>query len=63
MSTAKKRRKPVVKEAVLHCRVNADIKEAAVRAAADDQRTVASLVEKALVDLLQSRSYLSGKKR
>ncbi len=39
-------------------RVEPELKAAAERAAADDRRTVASLVEKALVQFLEKEGYL-----
>ena len=39
-------------------RVEPDLKEAADRAAADDHRSVASLVEKLLIEYLEREGYL-----
>jgi hypothetical protein len=43
--------------------VEPEIKAAAERAAADDRRTVASLVEKVLVEYLEREGYLKKPKR
>lgn len=47
------------KTASIGLRTYAEIKEAAEKAAMDDQRTLASLVEKALVEYLKKEGYLT----
>ena len=49
---------PRTKSATLNLRIEPDIKEAAERAAADDRRSLTSLVEKLLVDHLRKKGYL-----
>jgi hypothetical protein len=44
------------------CRLEPRIKEAAKQAAADDHRSLASLIEKVLADYLRKRGYLKGKR-
>ena len=39
-------------------RVEPAVKEAAERAAADDRRSLSSLIEKVLIEFLQRRGYL-----
>ncbi|MFO1071160.1 MAG: hypothetical protein U1E17_00280 [Geminicoccaceae bacterium] len=46
------------KTATLNLRIDPALKEAAEKAAADDQRSLTSLVEKLLVDHLRERGYL-----
>jgi hypothetical protein len=46
------------KTANLNLRLNPQIKELASKAAADDQRSLTSLIEKLLVDHLRERGYL-----
>lgn len=48
----------MAKTAAIGIRVEPVIKEAIERAAADDRRTLASLVEKVLVDWLEAKNYL-----
>ena len=48
------------KTATLNLRIDPELKEAAERAAADDQRSLTSLVEKLLSDHLKANSYLGG---
>ena len=48
----------MVRTAAIGLRVEPHIKEAAERAAADDHRTVASLLEKVLVEYLKMNGYL-----
>jgi hypothetical protein len=49
---------PRTKSATLNLRIDPDIKEAAEIAAADDRRSLTSLVEKLLIDYLRKRGYL-----
>jgi hypothetical protein len=46
------------KDTMISARVPASVKEAAERAAADDRRSLASLVEIALVEYLRPKGYL-----
>lgn len=46
------------KSASLNLRMNPQIKELASKAAAADQRSLTSLIEKLLVDYLRERGYL-----
>ena len=46
------------KTAQVNLRIQPSLKEAAERAAADDRRSLTSLVEKLLVDYLRERGYL-----
>jgi len=48
----------MARTAAIGVRVEPSIKEAAEKAAADDHRTVASLLEKVLVEYLRERGYL-----
>lgn len=48
----------MAKTAAIGLRVEPEIKEAAERCASADRRTIASLVEKLLVDHLQAAGYL-----
>ncbi|POR40421.1 hypothetical protein CRT23_24150 [Methylobacterium sp. V23] len=48
------------KTATLNLRIDPELKEAAERAAADDQRSLTSLVEKLLSDHLKAHGYLGG---
>ena len=48
----------MAKTASVGLRFLPEVKEAAERAAADDRRSLASLVEKVLVEWLESRGYL-----
>lgn len=48
------------KTAAIGVRVDPKIKEAAERAAADDHRSVASLLEKLLTEYLIEKGYLNG---
>ena len=48
----------MAKTAALSVRIPGEIKVALDRAAADDHRTVASFVEKAVADALRARGYL-----
>ena len=47
-----------VKTAQVNIRFHPDLKEAAERAAADDHRSLTSLIEKVLSDHLRERGYL-----
>lgn len=49
---------PRTKSATLNLRIEPVIKEAAEKAAADDRRSLTSLVEKLLVDHLRKKGYL-----
>lgn len=52
------------RSANLNLRIHPALKGAAERAAADDHRTLTSLIEKLLSDYLKARGYLpEGKKR
>ena len=44
-------------------RLSHDTKEAAQKAAADDHRSLSSLIEKVLVDYLRAQGYLRQKKK
>lgn len=46
------------KTATLNLRIAPELKEAAEKAAADDQRSLTSLVEKLLADHLRDKGYL-----
>ncbi|WP_264047992.1 toxin-antitoxin system HicB family antitoxin [Methylobacterium flocculans] len=48
------------KTATLNLRIDPELKETAERAAADDQRSLTSLVEKLLSDHLKANGYLGG---
>ena len=50
----------VVKDTMISARVPASLKEAAERAAADDRRSLASLIEIALMDYLRPKGYLDA---
>lgn len=49
------------KTAQVNLKIAPELKEAAYRAAADDQRTFTSLVEKLLTGYLEARGYLPKK--
>lgn len=49
---------PRNKSAQLNIRIKPEMKAAADRAAADDQRSLTSLIEKLLSDYLKQRGYL-----
>ena len=46
-----------IKTAQVNLRIDPKLKEAAGKAAADDQRTLTSLVEKLLTDYLRRKGY------
>jgi hypothetical protein len=46
-----------IKTAQVNLRIRPELKEAAERAASDDQRSLTSLVEKLLTDHLQEKGY------
>lgn len=48
----------MTRTASIGIRVEPDIKAAAEKAAADDHRTVASLIEKLLIEYLRQQGYL-----
>ena len=48
----------MVRTASIGIRVEPDLKEAAERAAKDDRRTVASLIEKVLTEWLETKGYM-----
>jgi hypothetical protein len=48
-----------LKTATLNLRIDPKLKEAADKAAADDRRSLTSLIEKLLSDYLQKRGYLT----
>ena len=48
------------KTAQVNLRITPTLKEAADRAASDDQRSLTSLVEKLLTDYLRERDYLKN---
>jgi hypothetical protein len=50
---------PRLKSATLNLRIDPELKEAAEKAAADDRRSLTTLVEKLLADYLRKRGYLS----
>jgi hypothetical protein len=45
-------------DAQVNLRIQPSLKEAAEKAAADDQRSLTSLIEKLLVDHLKAKGYL-----
>jgi hypothetical protein len=47
-----------LKTAQVNLRINPDLKAAADKAAADDQRSLTSLIEKLLTDFLKKNGYL-----
>jgi hypothetical protein len=47
-----------MKDAAISVRVGSEVKAAAERAAADDNRSLASLVEKLLVDYLRKKGLM-----
>jgi hypothetical protein len=47
-----------MKDAAISVRVESEVKAAAERAAADDNRSLASLVEKLLVDYLRKKGLM-----
>jgi len=49
---------PRIKSATLNLRIDPKLKEAAERAAADDRRSLTTLVEKLLADYLRKNGYL-----
>lgn len=50
----------MAKTAAISVRVSAEVKAAAEKAAAEDSRSTASLVEKLLTDWLREKGYLQG---
>ncbi|MDF3022780.1 MAG: hypothetical protein K0R10_141 [Alphaproteobacteria bacterium] len=50
----------MVRDAAIGIRVNAELKQAAEQAAADDRRTLASVVELALIDYLHNKGYVDA---
>jgi hypothetical protein len=46
--------------ALIGFRVEPAVKQAAERAAADDRRSLSSLIEKVLIEFLQQRGYLTS---
>lgn len=46
------------KDTQVNLRIRASLKAAAEKAAADDQRSLTSLIEKLLTDYLKARGYL-----
>jgi hypothetical protein len=44
-------------------RIQPEVKAAAEQAAADDHRSLSSLIEKVLADYLKERGYLAGPKK
>lgn len=48
----------MARTASIGIRVEPDLKEAAERAAKDDRRTVASLIEKVLTEWLETKGYM-----
>lgn len=48
-----------IKTAQVNLRIRPELKEAAERAASEDQRSLTSLVEKVLTDHLREKGYLS----
>jgi hypothetical protein len=53
----------LARTAAIGIRVEPEVKAAAEKAAADDRRTVASLVEKILVEHLEQHGYLKRPKK
>jgi hypothetical protein len=53
----------MARTAAIGIRVEPAIKAAAEKAAADDRRTVASLLEKVLVEWLEAKGYVKSAKR
>lgn len=49
---------PETKTALVQLRMRPSLKEAAEQAAADDQRSLTSLIEKLLTDFLKKNGYL-----
>jgi hypothetical protein len=49
---------PRLKSATLNLRIDPELKEAAEKAAADDRRSLTTLVEKLLADYLRKKGYL-----
>jgi hypothetical protein len=49
---------PRLKSATLNLRIDPKLKEAAEKAAADDRRSLTTLVEKLLADYLRKKGYL-----
>jgi hypothetical protein len=49
---------PRLKSATLNLRIDPELKAAAEKAAADDRRSLTTLVEKLLADYLRKRGYL-----
>jgi hypothetical protein len=49
-----------LKTAQINLRIDPKLKDAADRAAADDQRSLTSLIEKLLTDQLKKKGYLKG---
>jgi hypothetical protein len=49
-----------IKSAIVQLRLRPSLKQAAERAAADDQRSLTSLIEKLLTDHLRKKGYLRG---
>lgn len=47
------------KNSSLGLRLRSDIKQAAMKAAADDARSLSSLIEKLLFDYLKEKNYLT----
>jgi len=47
------------KTATLSLRINPELKRLSEKAAADDQRSLTSLIEKLLADYLRKRGYVS----
>ncbi|MFE3836076.1 hypothetical protein [Pseudogemmobacter sonorensis] len=47
-----------IKSAQVNLRIRPELKEAAEKAAADDQRSLTSLVEKLLTDYARDKGYL-----
>jgi hypothetical protein len=52
-----------IKTAQVNFRIKPQLKAAAERAAADDQRSLTSLVEKLLTEYLQKNGYMKGRER
>jgi hypothetical protein len=51
------------KTAQFNMRIDPELKEAAERAAADDRRSLSSLIEKLLIDYCRDRGFLKPERR
>jgi hypothetical protein len=60
-STSKQRRKPVVKEAIIHARVPVEVRDVIFSAAAADDRTASSLISRVLTAWAREQGLLGNK--